>query len=169
MAFLFYLKTLGYFGPIEVDEVDIRNMNLVYIEYVGNYKNVPTVFGQVKNEAKKILKGDFSSRQFAIYYDDPDKIKDLSSARSVIGFTISNVSMAKEFLETHSNYKYKSIEKGQASNAFFTIVNNYSYYLLAIKVYPAVLNYLYGKKVPSTEILEGIMEIYHFTPSAKVV
>ena len=44
MAFLIYLKNLGYFGSVEVEEVDIVNMNLVYIEYVGNYKNIPAIF-----------------------------------------------------------------------------------------------------------------------------
>ncbi len=39
-----YLKNLGIFSKIEVEEVDIRNMNIVYMEYVGDYKNIPVIF-----------------------------------------------------------------------------------------------------------------------------
>lgn len=39
-----YLKNLGIFSKIEVEEVDIRNMNIIYLEYVGDYKNIPVIF-----------------------------------------------------------------------------------------------------------------------------
>jgi hypothetical protein len=105
---------------------------------------------------------------FAIYYDDPNTVKEKSKMRGPVGYIVHDYALRDEFIQ-NNDYDSVDVPAMPAVNTYFPIVNDLSYQVLGKRVYPALYNYLYERKIDPDLILEGMIEVYHFDEKEKVV
>ncbi len=148
-----------------IDVTKGKNLKSLYIyqEYVGEYKDVEATLNNITTE----IGSNFYPKNLrsAIYYDDPDWIKDKSLSRAVCGLKLQpdEKQKAEQIVKANPKYKLTELPEIDCIRTFFPYVNSYSYWLLYFRAYPAVREFGYQQKIFEDRTkIKVFQEIYHF-------
>ena len=126
---LVFVYSLGYFKPVKFIEKEFPGMHVIYHQHVGSYQQIQGFFMFLG----KKFKGNFkkSNMGFGIYYDDPDRVKNVKQSRCVGGIVLSKEEVdsesTKKFLEENRGFHYKYLTKSPALWTYFPFINYASF------------------------------------------
>jgi len=151
VLFLFYS---GYFTPIKFTTMDLPEMTLALVPYVGAYKTSSTLQVELFDELKDAgLDVDSSA---GIYFDNPKEVAEVEN-RSLIGVVIKHDDKEK-FLALGSDVRLVTLETTKVLHTGFSYKSGLSIMLAIMKIYPAIKN---RAKRQAFEVYESI-EVYDF-------
>lgn len=143
-----------YYGgnyAIEVKEEQQGGEILVYENLTGDYSQAASVSNKLYY---KLLCNDSvnSSRAFAIYYDDPTKVKK-GELRSIVGCVIDDIDSLK-LADLKSKYNVKVFPKAKYMTAQFPMEGYPSILVALNKVYPALNRYAANNEYGNGSVME---------------
>jgi DNA gyrase inhibitor GyrI len=154
------IGAMAYFGAftkVTVTEKTMPAMTIVYAKHIGDYSKIKPVmdtvyFALFKKE--KIAAG----RGFGLYYDNPrDVVKE--KLRSLGGVILDAQDEQKADSLKQKGYKVAVLPLTMALYAQFPFKGPLSILFGVFKVYPAMMKYQSGKKIPPCPV----MEIYNIS------
>lgn len=151
VLFLFYS---GYFTPISFKSVDLPEITLVLVPFVGAYKTSSALQVELFQALKDAgLDVDSSA---GIYFDNPKEVVEAEN-RSLVGVVIK--AQDKEmFLALHSDARFVELKSQKVLHTDFAYKSGLSIMLAIMKVYPAMMK---RAKRKSFDLHESI-ELYDF-------
>ena len=151
VLFLFYS---GYFTPIKFKTVDLPEMSLALVPFVGAYKTSSALQVELFQELKDAgLDVDSSA---GIYFDNPKEVAE-DENRSLIGVVIK-VEDKEKFLALHLDARFVELKSQKVLHTDFAYKSGLSIMLAIMKVYPAIMK---RAKRHSFDVYESI-EVYDF-------
>ncbi len=144
------LAYMGAFDKVEIVEVEIPAMNLVYVAHVGSYYEVGPVMADLHERIEAA--GVTSGIGAGIYLDDPILTGE-EELRSVVGDIVTTEELA---LLEGKGFDVLKIENGKGVMGEFPYKNIFSYMLAPMKVYPEVAAYMAEREIEP----RGGMEVY---------
>ena len=164
LLLLFYLYYLGFFSTLTFQETKLGPMKILYLEYVGEYHKIGSLFRRVSQDFGPYFK---FARLFGLYYDPPNKVLDRKQTRAIVGVILNSGESPKKeekFVKAHIQYKKAELPLVDTSLTRFPNKNKFfmNYFLYA-KVYKEISNYMMRKfgKDSSKIAYAGIMEVYY--------
>lgn len=151
VLFLFYS---GYFTPLKFKTIDLPEITLALIPYIGAYKTSSTLQVELF-EALKDAGLDVDSSA-GIYFDNPKEVEETKN-RSLIGVVIKADDKEK-FLALESDARLVELRAQKVLHTDFAYKSGLSILLAIMKVYPAILK---RAKRQAFEVYESI-EVYDF-------
>lgn len=141
------------FSRVAIQEQDIPDYTVAYVNFVGPYSSV----GPSMEKVYMILSGEgiVSYTGFGMYYDDP-RVVSGNELRSDIGAVIQPQDSGK--LQQHADLKIKTVVGGHKMVVNFPFKNALSSIIWSIKVYPAIGEYMlqkwYSSETPMMELYD---------------
>ena len=149
-AFLLVCWAAGVFDAVSMQAGEQGPYSLVFREYKGPYRGVKFALYDVYhylNDKRSIA----PARGFAVFYDNPQKVKP-DSLRSIAGYITDSILPG-----VTPPYKTDVFAKTRAVTGVFPIRTFMSQFTGPIKFYPRLLLYLKQEKLEATG---PVMEIY---------
>jgi hypothetical protein len=143
----------GIFDKVKINEESDGGYILAGMDFKGPYSKAGKYVMEVGDKLKKYEIS--SSRQFGVYYDNPDSVKP-ENCRSFIGSIIERNDTAKISELKSAGFKLDTIPVQTSLQAVFPIKNSFSYMVGPWKVYPALSKYMKERNY-TTDLT---MEIY---------
>lgn len=151
VLFLFYS---GYFTPITFKTIDLPELTLALVPYVGPYKSSSTLQVKLFEELKEAgLDIDSSA---GIYFDNPKLVAEAEN-RSLIGVVMKDEDKEK-FLALNSDARLVELVSQKVLYSGFAYKSGLSIMLAIMKIYPAIVK---GAKRQAFDVYESI-EVYDF-------
>jgi hypothetical protein len=144
LCFLYILWEIGLFTGIKFTKGIFKECEIYYYEYVGEYFLIGKELEKLDLILKKFHSEKLGFIPFAIYYDDPEKVKP-KTCRAVIGLMRRNleIEITKEQEEVITYMKENNLKKCNIPDSlsicsFFHILNTMSKVLGIRKIYTAL-------------------------------
>ena len=151
VLFLFYS---GDFTPIKFRTLDLPEMTLALVPYVGAYKTSSALQVELFQELKDAgLDVDSSA---GIYFDNPKDVAEVDN-RSLIGVVIKPGDKEK-FLSLETDARLVELKTQKVLHTSFAYKSGLSIMLAIMKIYPAIMK---RAKRQSFDVYESI-EVYDF-------
>jgi hypothetical protein len=93
LTILYILNDIGLFRSANLGKGYFRSTNVVYKEYIGDYKKIGNAFCELSDAAKEVN----SKQMIGIYYDNPENMKDVNLCRAIVG-VMSKTPLAEDKL-----------------------------------------------------------------------
>jgi DNA gyrase inhibitor GyrI len=148
VLFVFFWMA-GFFDDVKITIEDAGPYNLVFREHTGPYRGIKFVLYDVYRYLKD-KKSIEPERAFAIFYDNPQKVKP-ENLRSAGGYIIDSL------IDITSPYKTQIFNRTTVIKGEFPIKSYMSQFTGPAKFYPRLYNHVKKNKL---EISGNIMEIY---------
>jgi len=140
--------------------------DILYKEFMGSFASAREQFAKMREDAQNYFT---FLHDIAIFYDDPEKLKDPGQCRSIVGFEVflnSEKPKIPSFLKNFKSYKRTQLPYVQALVADFPYVKLFSALSMNLgdrKVYP-VLKKVVEKKKKDLEIYKvgPYLEFYEY-------
>ena len=144
LAFFAYM---GAFNSSNLTKKEVGPFHLVYVEYVGSYKDFTTVIKSVQNTMNDNAIQNYNA--FGMFFDDPRFVAD-ANLRSYIGVIVTEADLEKvNLLVEKGEIAYKKLEKSVYVSASFPYRNFISIFLGILKIYPALDEYGVANNFPT--------------------
>lgn len=149
-AFILLCRAAGVFDAVSMQTGEQGPYSLVFREHRGPYRGVKFALLDVYhylNDKRSIV----PQRGFAVFYDNPNKVKP-DSLRSIAGYITDSILPG-----VTTPYKTDVFAKTRAVTGVFPIRTFMSQFTGPLKFYPRLLLYLKQEKLEATG---PVMEIY---------
>jgi hypothetical protein len=148
--FLLLCRAAGVFDSVSMQTCEQGPYSLVFREYKGPYRGVKFALYDVYHYLKD-KRSIAPAKGFAVFYDNPQKVKP-DSLRSIAGYITDSI-----LTGVAPPYKTDVFAKTRAVTGVFPIRTFMSQFTGPIKFYPRLLLYLKQEKL---EAAGPVMEIY---------
>jgi hypothetical protein len=154
LNFIGYLFYLGLFSPVDVQAKTVGPYFLVYKSEKGDYRHTGKTVGELVRELQSIGAGEVKG--FAIYYDDPKKVK-AEDLRSDVGVVLQDKDRrrAAGILQKYQTREFPALEGAVSS---FPLKNTFSVFLGSYKVHPKLVKFVEARGM----VPQYTLEIYDF-------
>jgi len=154
---------MGALNAIKVQPKKFPKSLFLYCDYVGQYKNVSTVYNNIGQNVRPHFYA--TNEMCGIYYDNPNVVQDKNYCRAVCGLLIQEEERAKAevFVREHPIFKLRDLPETDAVSTTFPFRSQLSYIFLIGKVYPELKSFAFRNRIfNGPEDMRGIIELYHF-------
>ena len=147
LIFLKILWDIGVFTPIKFSSGQLKNSELYFYDYTGEYNKLSKEFNKLTKILTKFNLDRNVYNLFGIYYDDPKKLVDKSKCRAVIGiikdidpFTRNKVEANETLINyfKENNFRKSEIPATNSLRSSFPTVNSMSLIIGIMKFYKAL-------------------------------
>lgn len=157
----FYCYKYKLLKQIKIEKILVKGGLLIYTDYQGKYTQIGDLFQKTCGLIESELK-DLNTQVFAIYFDDPSKIKDQSQSRAVVGIYLKN-QMKKgkiiDFLGRHQEFRETQMFDIESFGCVLPFLNKVNVLFNVIRAYHTLKNFLVQNKL--MDKVHFAMEIYN--------
>eukprot|EP00347_Sterkiella_histriomuscorum_P018272 403346144 len=175
ISLLFFAWYLGVFQSVKISEDTFHGGTFIYKDWQGHIKNVGVHFGDTMKDLNDFKKNEvrkFNLPMMAIYYDQPNNLKDSNKCRASVGMLLQFKSEKIPKFFQDRGYKIQKLPTVQALHGQFPCYIRLSCFIGALKFYTAVWRFThansaqYGQSMQKSkgaiELNEGGFIKYYF-------
>lgn len=130
--------------PVLVSKLPAQSV--LYIPHIGRYDKINETFRQVGQDLNGETKLFSNARVGSIFYDDPFKLADPSTARSVVGVFVplSNKAIAEEVQKRFPQYELKDLPEVTTVKSKIRYTSKFTFFWWAISQYPKMYEFIFN-------------------------
>lgn len=164
---IFFLY-MGFYHQVQIEDFTLPPKVLLYKEYVGDYRNIDKAIQALDKDLTHLSA---NYQEFAMYYDAPLLLNDVTKSRAIIGVLIDvkDRQKAVDFLVNHATYRIYEYSNVKGLSTTFPYRNGLSMAWIIYKVYPALADHARTRGLYAKGHNVGAIEIYHYKTGESTV